>query len=124
MAEGIGRALADGDFDIRSAGINAGGVNRDAIASMKQVDIDISSQASDRLTAAHYEWADYIVTVCDSAERACPVAPPGKVTIHWSVPDPYGDYSNEEEKKHSFASIRDLLQRHITSLFEGIRNDP
>ena len=42
MAEGLARDMADGDFEIRSAGISAGGVNPDAIEFMKEIGIDVS----------------------------------------------------------------------------------
>ena len=121
MAEGFGRALSAGDFEIRSAGISSGGVNADAIESMNEVGIDISKQTSDRLTATHYDWADFVVTVCDAAKQSCPVVPSGKKAIHWSVPDPYGNYTSEEQKNKNFAKVRDDLKSSITALFTSIR---
>lgn len=121
MAEGFGRALSAGEFEIRSAGISSGGVNADAIASMKEVSIDISNHTSDRLTSTHYDWADYVVTVCDSAKESCPVVPPGKKAVHWSVRDPYGNYTSEEEKNKNFAEVREDLKSRIAALFTSIR---
>lgn len=121
MAEGFGRALSQGDFDVRSAGLNAGGVNADAVATMKDTGIDISQQTSDRLTPAHYQWADFVVTVCDAAKESCPVVPPDKKAVHWSIPDPYGKYSSEEERDENFARVREMLRERISGLFESIR---
>ncbi|MFQ5606596.1 MAG: arsenate reductase ArsC [Candidatus Zixiibacteriota bacterium] len=121
MAEGLARALADGEFEIRSAGINAGGVNSDAIASMRESGIDISRHTSDRLTPAHYDWADYVVTVCDAAKESCPVVPNGKRTLHWSIPDPYGAYTSTEEKNNSFSRVREMLREKVAGLLESIR---
>lgn len=121
MAEGFAREMAGADFDIRSAGISAGGVNSDAIEFMKEAGIDISAQTSDSLTPAHYEWADYVVTVCDSARDRCPVVPPGKTTVHWSVPDPYGDYNSAENKAQTFREVREMLRMKISELLESIR---
>lgn len=121
MAEGFAREMADGDFEIRSAGINAGGVNADAIEFMKEAGIDISGQTSDRLTSTHYDWADYVVTVCDSAKGKCPVVPSGKIAVHWSVPDPYGDYSSTENKIESFRNVREMLRENISELLASIR---
>lgn len=121
MAEGFAREMAGADFDIRSAGISAGGVNSDAIEFMKEAGIDISAQTSDSLTPAHYEWADYVVTVCDSARDRCPVVPPSKTTVHWSVPDPYGDYNSAENKAQTFREVREMLRKNISELLESIR---
>jgi arsenate reductase (thioredoxin) len=122
MAEGIARDMAGDDFEIRSAGINAGGVNADAIASMKEVGIDISGQTSDRVTQTHFIWADYIVTVCDNAKEQCLTIPTTKPKVHWSIPDPYGNFYTEEEKFASFAKVRETLRENIAGLFDRIRS--
>lgn len=121
MAEGFGVALSNGDFQVRSAGLNAGGVNPDAIAAMREVDIDISSQTSDQLTPTHYDWADYVVTVCDAAKESCPVVPPDKKTVHWSIPDPYGRYDTVQERDENFRRVREMLREKISNLFAQIR---
>ncbi len=121
MAEGFGKALSNGDFDVRSAGINAGGVNGDAISAMRELEIDISGQTSDQLTATHYDWADYVVTVCDGAKGMCPVVPEGKKSVHWSIPDPYGRYKTVEEQDKNFRRVRDLLHSEIVNLYAQIR---
>jgi len=107
---------------VRSAGINAGGVNHDAILTMKEVDIDISTQTSDRLTPAHFIWADYIVTVCDNAKEQCATFSTEKTQIHWSIPDPTGNYYTEQEALAGFAKVRELLREKIADLFERIRD--
>ncbi len=122
MAEGFAKDMADGDFEIRSAGIRAGGVNSDAIASMKEIGIDISEQTSDTYTATHRIWADYIVTVCDSAKEQCASIPTEKITIHWSIPDPYSNYYSVEEKNNGFKKVREMLRQRIEDLFARIRN--
>jgi arsenate reductase len=116
MAEGFGKKLSKGDFEVRSAGLNAGGVNSDAIAAMREIDIDISNQTSDQLTQTHYDWADYVVTVCDAAKDSCPVVPPGKKTVHWSIPDPYGHYRTVEEQQANFRKVD-----KISNLYAQIR---
>jgi arsenate reductase (thioredoxin) len=122
MAEGLAREMAGDDFEIRSAGINAGGVNGDAIESMKEIGLDISEHTSDRLTQTHFIWVDYIVTVCDSAKEQCLTIPTEKTQIHWSIADPYGNFYTEEEKFASFAKVRETLRENITGLFERIRS--
>ncbi len=123
MAEGFGLSLSDGDFEVRSAGIDASGVNPDAISAMADIEIDISGQSSDRLTPAHYQWADYVVTVCDAASQRCPAPPSGTKTVHWSIPDPFGSAITEEDKRRNFARVRDMLGDRITSLFDSIRQN-
>ena len=121
MAEGWGRKLAGDEFEVRSAGIHAGGVNADAIASMREAGVDISRQTSDVLTPTHFAWADYVVTVCDAARDACPVVPSGKTAVHWSIRDPYGKNLSEKETHRAFIEVRNELHDRIVHLFEDIR---
>ncbi len=122
MAEGLAKDMAGDDFEIRSAGINAGGVNDDAIASMKEVGIDISRQTSVRVTQTHFIWADYIVSVCDNAKEQCLTIQTSKPKVHWSIADPYGNFYTEDEKLASFAKVRETLRENISGLFDRIRN--
>lgn len=121
MAEGFGKKLSNGDFAVRSAGLHAGGVNSDAIAAMREVDIDISGQSSDQLTPTHYDWADYVVTVCDAAQGSCPTVPSDKIAVHWSIPDPYGRYNTSEEQNEHFCKVREMLREKIINLYAQIR---
>ncbi len=114
--------MAGEDFEIKSAGIRAGGVNSDAIASMKEIGIDISAQTSDTFTPSHRIWANYFVTVCDSAKEQCVSIPTDKSTLHWSIPDPYGNHYTEEEKNRNFEKVREMLRERIADMFEKIRN--
>jgi len=122
MAEGLARELAGEDFEVRSAGINVGGVNREAILSMKEAGIDISGQTSDGLTPTHLIWADYIVTVCDSAKEHCATFPSEKTQIHWSISAPTENYYTEHEALAGFARVRETLREKIADLLERIRN--
>src|SRR5690554_253383 len=72
MAEGFGRKYLGDKYDIHSAGIEAHGVNPNAVKVMKEVGIDISNQKSKTIDSELLNRADYVITLCGDAEDACP----------------------------------------------------
>lgn len=50
--------------------------------------IDISSQESKTPERYPGEPFDYVVTVCDEANEACPFFRGAAKRLHWSLPDP------------------------------------
>ncbi len=58
---------------------------------MREVGIDLSGHTSKSLDMLPDPWAfDVVVTVCDSANEACPVYPGKTTRLHVSFPDPSG----------------------------------
>ncbi len=84
MAEGLLRHLAGDRFEVMSAGTEATFVRQEAQAAMAELGVDISGQESKTLERYLGEPLDYVVTVCDAANEACPVFPGGKRRLHWS----------------------------------------
>lgn len=116
MAEGWARALACPQIEARSAGIEAHGKNRGAIAVMKEAGIDISKQESTRLMPEMLDWADYVVTVCGHADEHCPVVPPGTRKQHWPLDDPAKARGSEDEIMAVFRATRDEIERRVRAL--------
>jgi arsenate reductase len=80
---------------------------------MDEIGIDISSQESK--TLEHYlgEPFDYVVTVCDDANEACPVFPGAKNRLHWSFRDPSQATGTDEERLEVFRTVRDEIRVRI-----------
>ncbi len=116
MAESWARALAGPQIEARSAGIEAHGKNRGAIAVMKEAGIDISKQESTRLMPEMLDWADYVVTVCGHADEHCPVVPPGTRKQHWPLDDPAKARGSEDEIMAVFRATRDEIERRVRAL--------
>ena len=72
MAEGLLRHLAGDRFEAMSAGTEATRVRPLAIGVMEEMGIDISKQQSKTLKRYLQERFDYVITVCDDANEACP----------------------------------------------------
>jgi arsenate reductase len=119
MAEGYARQLANRQFEVRSAGIEAHGKNPRAIAVMAEDGVDISAQESTRLTEDMLQWADLVVTVCGHADENCPVLPAGTRKLHWDLEDPARATGSEEEIMGKFREIRDDIRRRVRQLVES-----
>ncbi len=121
MAEGWARALGGPGLEVRSAGIEAHGKNPRAIAVMAEAGVDISGQASTRLTDDLLAWADHVVTVCGHADEHCPALPPGTSKAHWPLDDPARASGTEEEIMAVFRASRDDIRRRVEALLERLR---
>jgi arsenate reductase len=113
MAEGLLRHLAGDRFEVMSAGTEATHVRPLAVRAMDEVGIDISGQESKTLDRYVGEPFDYVITVCDEANEACPFFPSAAERLHWSLPDPAAAQGTEEERLEVFRSVRDLSRDHI-----------
>jgi arsenate reductase len=113
MAEGLLRNLAGDRFEVMSAGTEATHVRPLAIRAMGELGIDISGQESKTLEKYLKEPFDYVITVCDDANEACPVFPGARRRLHWSFEDPAQATGSEEERLRVFQSVRDEIRERI-----------
>ena len=113
MAEGFLRALAGDRFEVASAGTEARGVNPLAARVMAEAGVDLAGHTSKTLDRFVGEPWDYVVTVCDSANEACPVFPGAAQRLHWSFDDPSAARGGEAERLVVFRRIRDEIRARI-----------
>ncbi len=113
MAEGMLRAWADDRFESFSAGTEATRVRPEAIEVMREIGIDISTQASKTLEPFLGQKFDWLVTVCDQAREACPTLPGVNRQEHWSIDDPSAVESDELTRLAAFRAARDDLAARI-----------
>ncbi len=113
MAEGLLGHLAGDRFEPFSAGTEATHVRPEAIEVMREFGVDISGQKSETLDRYLGEPFDYVVTVCDDANEACPVFPGAKRRLHWSLPDPSA--VTGEGRMGTFRAVRDRVRALIES---------
>src|SRR4030095_16533092 len=83
MAEGLLREMSGDRYDVASAGVAPSHVRREAIAAMKEIEIDISSHRSKSVDEFVGQEFDFVITVCDNANEQCPVFPGKTKRIHW-----------------------------------------
>ncbi len=116
MAEGWFRKFLPEGAIVRSAGIEAHGVNPRAVRVMNEVGIDITSHTSNRMEEFDDETFDLVLTVCDNAKEHCPVYPASTRTIHHSFPDPADATGSEEEIIQVFRDVRDAIGAYAEEL--------
>ena len=114
MAEGLLRHLAGDRFEVMSAGTEATSVRSEATEAMSELGVDISGQESKTLERYLGEPFDYVVTVCDDANEACPVFLGAENRLHWSLQDPSRAEGSEEQRLEVFRKVRDEIQTRIS----------
>jgi arsenate reductase len=88
------------------------GVNPLAIEAVREINVDISSHRSKSVSEFLDEKFDMVITVCDKANKSCPVFPGAPERIHFSFEDPAAVQGTAEEKMQAFRRTRDeLIQR-------------
>ncbi|KQL48407.1 arsenate reductase [Brevibacillus choshinensis] len=107
MAEGWGKKYLGDAWNVLSAGIEAHGVNPNAVRAMLEVGIDISDQTSDIIDSDILNRADLVVTLCSHADSICPTTPPQVKRVHWGFDDPAGKEWAE------FQRVRDEIGARI-----------
>ncbi|CUK84650.1 thioredoxin-coupled arsenate reductase [Listeria monocytogenes] len=98
MAEGWAKKLLGNEWEVYSAGIEAHGVNPNAIKAMKEIGIDISEQTSDLINTEILNSATLSVTLCGDAADKCPMTPPHVQREHWGFDDPAGKEWSEFQR--------------------------
>jgi arsenate reductase (thioredoxin) len=110
MAEGWIRYYAGDEAEVYSAGIEAHGLNPNAVKVMNDALIDISAHKSKTTSDLPSIEFDYIITVCDNARENCPYFPGKAVRLHKSFPDPASFKGSEDEILQKFIEVRDMIE--------------
>tara|TARA_B100000029_G_scaffold189877_1_gene187739 strand:+ start:15862 stop:16284 length:423 start_codon:yes stop_codon:yes gene_type:complete len=113
MAHGFLNDLAKNEYEIFSAGTHPTRVHPAAIKVMNEINIDISTHTSDPIDDYIDKGIDIVITVCDSANKLCPTFPGNVERIHWSISDPYINWSDEEQFLPTYRNARNIIQEKI-----------
>jgi len=115
MAEAFLHKYGGDHFEPHSAGLEPKGLNPLTVKVMNEVGIDVSGQTSKGVdTYLGKTLFQYLITVCDDADKNCPtVWPGGSIRMHWSFQDPAALEGTEEEKLAKFREVRDLIEKKI-----------
>ena len=113
MAEGLINHDFPGQVQAFSAGVRATRVNPRAIQVMDELGIDISGQRSKSMAEFQDQEFDLAITLCDSAQKQCPLFPGAKRLLHMGFPDPAQAAGSEEEILQEFRRVRDALRQEL-----------
>lgn len=120
MAEALLRARSRGRVAVESAGTEQTFVRPLALRALAEVGIDASAQTSKTLDRFLDEHFDYVITVCDAANDACPTFPHAGAREHWSLQDPSKAPGSEEQQLEVFREVRDDLELRIMDLLRRL----
>jgi arsenate reductase (thioredoxin) len=120
MAEGMLRNDGGDRFDVHSAGTKASFVRAEAIAVMREINIEISHHRSKSVEKFLGQPFDFVITVCDHANEACPAFPGHTVRIHQRFEDPPAPGVGEEgERLAIFRRVRDEMRVWFAGFIAG-----
>ncbi|MCX6613902.1 MAG: arsenate reductase ArsC [Acidobacteria bacterium] len=120
MTEGFLKSF-DKRLEVYSAGTNPSArVNPFAIAAMKELGLDISGGTPKNAKQFVGESFDYVITVCDDADKNCPNFS-GKVgkRLHIGFIDPAKATGTDDEKMAIFRKVRDEIREKFTALYKS-----
>ena len=115
MAEGFLRKYAGDRFEAHSAGLEPKGIHPLTIKVMEEAGIDMSGHSSKGFeTYLGKVLFQYLITLCDDAEKNCPTTWPGVSSrLHWAFEDPAALQGTDEEKLLKFRQVRDQIGQKI-----------
>ena len=119
MAEGLFRHYASDRFEVFSAGTKPSVVRPEAIRVMNEIGLDISGQRSKSVDEFTGKPLDFVITVCDNANEACPVFPGNVKRLHWPFEDPAAVQGSDDVRRVAFRRVRDQLYGRITLFLNG-----
>jgi arsenate reductase (thioredoxin) len=112
MAEAFLRKYGGDHFEVYSAGLDPKEINPFTYQVMEEIGFDLSNHSSKGIKVYLGKVLfQYLITVCDDAEKNCPTVWPGvNIRMHWSFEDPAKFEGTTEEKLAKFRQVRDQIQ--------------
>ena len=124
MAEAMLGAWGGDTFEARSAGTEPTGITPETFEVMREIGLDLEGHRSkdiDEFRGQAFEW---FITVCDEAQKHCPVLPGAQNVGHWSMPDPADAIGTPEERLQFSRDVRDQVRNRIRMfILAGGRTD-
>ncbi|MCC7423551.1 MAG: arsenate reductase ArsC [Planctomycetaceae bacterium] len=116
MAEGWARHLLGDRIEPYSAGIEAHGLNPEAVRVMQEAGVDISGQTSKLISALADVPLDLVITVCGHADENCPAFPGRTRVVHVGFDDPpklAKTAASEDEALGHYRRVRDEIRKFV-----------
>jgi arsenate reductase len=111
MAEALMRKYDGDQFEVFSAGLEPVEINLLTIRVMNEMGISMDGYISKPLTLfIGKQHFNYLITVCDNADKNCQIFPGMGTRLHWPFEDPAAFQGTPEEKIEKFRSIRDEIE--------------
>lgn len=118
MAEGWARQLLGDQIEPYSAGIEAHGMNPNAVRVMGEAGVDITGQSSKLVSTLADVPLDLVITVCGHADENCPAFLGKSKVVHIGFDDPprlAKTSANEEEALGHYRRVRDEIRDFVAT---------
>ena len=119
IAHGLLQNLANDRFNVFSAGSHPSRVHLMSIKVMEEIGIDISHHKSDHIDEYLDKEIDIVITVCDNANKLCPIFPRNVQRLHWSIDDPFRGWDYNENQMESFRVTRKEIKSRILDFLQS-----
>lgn len=119
LAEALLRHDHGDRYESFSAGTEETRVKPEALTVLEEMGIDTSPLFSKTVDRFVEEPADYVITVCDAANEACPWLPSRVKLVHRGFEDPSGETSSPEARLEAFRKTRDEIREWLRAAFGG-----
>ncbi|MBD1881301.1 arsenate reductase, glutathione/glutaredoxin type [Coleofasciculus sp. FACHB-T130] len=116
MAEGFAKTLGKGEIEVISSGLEASQVRPEAIATMKEIGIDITNQHSKPLSDFKAEDFDVVISLCGCGVNLPTDWVRREVFEDWQLDDP-------AEQPEIFPRVRDQIKERVTKLIESLKEE-
>lgn len=119
MAEGWAKAMHGDRYAIYSAGIEAHGLNPNAVQVMQEAGVDITGQRSQVLGELADVQLEVVITVCGHADENCPVLPVECRKLHVPFDDPpklAKEAASESDALDCYRRVRDEIREFVERL--------
>lgn len=114
MADGFLKAIGGHLYEVKSAGLEAHGLNPRAVQVMNEAGVDISGNTSDVIDPQILNQATYVITLCGHADEHCPViSNKNVIKWHWGFDDPAKATGTEDEIMAQFRNVRDAIKSRV-----------
>jgi arsenate reductase len=123
MAEAFTHHLKGDQIEALSAGVAPKGIDPRATKAMLEAGIEMSNQGSKSLNQVIHRQFDYVVTLCDNAQKTCPSFPGKTRVIHVGFDDPpklAATAKDEEEAMLHYSRVRDEIKSFVEKLPESL----
>jgi len=119
MAEAFLRELTGDEFTIVSAGSDAGQMDPEAVAAMREVGIDITSVETKSVNPYLGSRFQYVISLCDrEKERTCPIFPGAIWRQTWPIENPATMSAAGLDHGFAVRRARDEIRRHVVAFVE------
>jgi arsenate reductase len=114
MTEAFLRTYGSDGYEAFSAGLEPSEIDPLTLRVMKERGIAIDGQRAkglqEYLGKQHF---GILITVCERAERECPVFPGVSTRLSWSFADPAAVASSEQQRLAAFREARDAIETRV-----------